>query len=239
MNCKTHPSRPSVYNCESCGAPICESCYDVFELPDTHEHVCSDCFKEEVRKEIGEVNALKSMVKREFIFIVIGLVIGLAAGLYFLISWIHTDLKYAAIPLMVFLPFIFGSLMTIIKKIKNQYMDSRDTGGDASALGANIFILILTIVLNLVLSPITTLVRFFQRIGDMRQLNTIMQNDERLIVAIDQYIAESLQPSMVEASANGTAGDVELSLDAILAAGGGSEAALCDNGEILRTVRRR
>lgn len=238
MNCNTHTSRPAVYECDACGQPICESCYNTFELPNG-AHVCSNCYKEAVRDEIAEVSALKGMVKREFIFIIIGLIVGLGIGLYCLISWLGTELQFAAIPLMIFLPFVFGSLMTIIKKIRNQYSEERDTSGGDTSMGYNFAMLIMIILINLLLAPIMTIIRFCQRIGDMKKLDRIAQNDQTLLVNIDEYIAQSNQPSTVAASANGDAADVEISLESILAAGGGSDAALCDNGEILRTVRTR
>jgi len=234
MNCTTHTSRPAVYECDNCGQPICESCYNTFELPNG-AHVCSNCYKEAVREEIAEVNSLKGMVKREFIFIIIGMIVGLGIGLYLLIGSLASGaIEYGFIPLTIYLPFVFGSLMTIIKKIKNEYSDARVEGDDTNWIS-----LIMIIIVNLLIAPIMTLMIFFQRIGDMKKLNRIAQNDQTLLVNIDEYIAQSNQPSTVAASANGDAADVEISLDAILAAGGGSDAALCDNGEILRTVRTR
>lgn len=235
MNCSSHSSRPAVYECDNCGQPICESCYNTFELPNG-AHVCSNCYKEAVRDEIAEVNSLKGMVKREFIFIIVGLIVGLGIGLYFLIGALASDsgMRLEFIPLVIYLPFLFGSLMTIIKKIKNEYSDARVEGDDTNWIS-----LIMIIIVNLLIAPIMTIMRFCQRIGDMRKLNRIAQNDQTLLVNIDEYLAQSNRPSTVAASANGEAADEEISLDSILAAGGGSEAALCDNGEILRTVRTR
>lgn len=238
MNCNAHTSHPTVYECDACGQPICESCYNTFELPNG-AHVCSECYKKAVREEIADVGVLKGMVIREFIFIIIGLIVGLGIGLYCLINWLGTELQFAAILLMIFLPFVFGSLMTIIKKIKNQYSEKRDTSGGDTSMGYNFAMLMMLILTNLLLAPIMTIIRFCQRIGDVKNLNRIVQNDQTLLVNIDEYISQSNQPSTVVASANGDAADVEISLESILAAGGGSDAALCDNGEILRTVRTR
>lgn len=238
MNCSTHESRPAVYECDNCGQPICQSCYNTFELPNG-AHVCSNCAKEAIREEIAEVDSLKSMVKREFVFIILGFIVGLGVGIYALINLLGGDWTGLAVAIMIFAPFVFGSLLTIIKKIKNQYMEERDTSGSDVSTGSNIATLLMLIVINILLAPIITIVRFIQRIGDMRQLNNIAQNDQSVLLNIDEYIAQSLKPSNVAASANGEVEDVEISLESILAAGGGSEAALCDNGEILRTVRTR
>lgn len=89
----------------------------------------------------------------------------------------------------------------------------------------------------LLVTPIITIYRFVVRIKDKNRLNVILANDQQLLTAIDNFIAETLKPSAVEQAAAG--GDVEISLDAILASSAGSDAALCDNGEILRTIRTR
>lgn len=240
MNCSTHSNRPAVYECDNCGKPICKACYDDFDLPDERVHLCSDCYTEYYRSELAEVIALKGMVKREFIFIIIGMVLGLILGIYFAVQiFALEDMVALGVILIVYLPFIGGSLMTIIKRIRNQYLENRDTSGDSTSMGFNFAIIFLTALINILIAPITTIVRLIQRIGDMRQLNRIEQSGYNLINAVEQYIANSLKPSTVEQSAEGGSADVEISLDAILASGSGSEAALCDNGEILRTIRTR
>lgn len=235
MNCTTHSNRPAVYECDRCGKPICESCYNDFDIASEGEHLCSECYKNAVRDEIAEVKSLKGMVIREFVFIIIGLLVGLVLGLDICFGFgIISDEPTGMVVAPIYLPFIFGSLLTIIKKIKNEYSEQRVEGDDT-----NWITLIFVIIINLLLAPIMTIVRFFQRIGDMRKINRIAVQDEALLVTIDDYIARSLQPSAVAASSEGSAEDVEISLDAILASGAGSDAALCDNGEILRTVRAR
>ena len=229
MNCVTHEKRPAVANCDCCGDPICESCYNDFALPDDEGHLCAECYKEELRSEAAEASALKQMVKKELIFIIIGLIVGLAIGIYLAVAY-----GTVGIVALVFLPFIFGSLLTIIKKIKNEYAEERTEGDDT-----NWITLIFVIIFNLALSPVTTIVLFFQRISDIKKLNEIFAQDIKAVSLIDQYIDSSLQPSAVESAAEGTGGDVEISLESILSSGMGSDAALCDNGEILRTVRLR
>lgn len=240
MNCTTHNNRPAVYECDRCGKPICESCYNDFDIASEEEHLCSECYKNAVRDEIAEVKSLKGMVIREFVFIIIGLIVGLVLGLDICFGFgIVMDEPTGMVVAPIFLPFVFGSLLTIIKKIKNSYMENRDTSGDDTSMGYNFAMIIFAIVLNVIAAPVMTTIRFFQRIGDMRKINRIAEQDEALLVTIDDYIARSLQPSAVAASSEGSAEDVEISLDAILASGAGSDAALCDNGEILRTVRAR
>lgn len=235
MNCSQHPQRPAVYKCDNCGEPICQSCYDDFEMPDNGGHLCANCYKEELRHEAAEAKALKGMVTREFVFIIIGLLVGLFFGLDIMFGFgVITDVPTHNPVGLIFLPFIFGSLLTIIKKIKNEYVEQRDEGSDT-----NWITLIFVIIINLLFSPIMTIMRFFQRIGDMRNLNRIYAQDVNAIIIIDNYLARSLQPSAVAAVAGGESEDVEISLESILASGAGSDKALCDNGEILRTVRTR
>lgn len=241
MNCTTHNNRPAVAECDRCGKPICESCYNDFHIQnEDDEHLCAECYKNAIRDEIAEVKSLKGMVIREFVFIIIGLIVGLVLGLDICFGFgIVMDEPTGMVVAPIFLPFVFGSLLTIIKKIKNSYMENRDTSGDDTSMGYNFAMIIFAIVLNVIAAPVMTTIRFFQRIGDMRKINRIAEQDEGLLVTIDDYIARSLQPSAVAASSEGSANDVEISLDAILASGAGSDAALCDNGEILRTVRTR
>ena len=73
----------------------------------------------------------------------------------------------------------------------------------------------------------------------MVRLNRIMQADSAFLVRVDEYIAQSLQPTMVEAAAAGGVGadlGQEISLDDIL---GDSGVQIADNGEVLRQVRTR
>lgn len=236
MNCSTHTNRPAVYKCDYCGKPICEACYNDFDIPDEGVHLCADCYKEYIRKDAAEAHSLKGMVVREFVFIIIGLIVGLILGLDICFGFgITTDEPTGIIIAPIYLPFIIGSLLTIIKKIKYSYENSREEGDDT-----NWVTLIFIIIFQLLIAPITTIVRFFQRIGDMRKLNRIERQDMEFLATVERYIEESLKPSYVEQSASGGAsGDVEISLDAILASSAGSDAALCDNGEILRTIRTR
>lgn len=241
MNCATHSNRPAVAVCDHCGKPICERCYNDFCIQNANdEHLCPECFKREIREEIAEVRELKGMITREFVFIIIGLIVGLVFGLDIYFGFgITTNEPTHIIVAPIFLPFIFGSLLTIIKKIKNSYMEVRDTSGDDTSTGYNIAMIIIVIAINLVIAPIVTITRFFQRLSDMRKLNRIATQDENSLITIEEYIARSLQPSAVAASSEGRSDDVEISLDSILASNIGSDAALCENGEILRNVRER
>lgn len=239
MNCTTHTNRPAVYKCDNCGKPICQACYDDFDINDDDEgkiHLCAECYKEYIRKDAAEAHSLKGMVIREFVFIIIGLIVGLVIGLDLCFGFgIITDEATNIIIFPIYMPFIIGSLITIIKKIKYSYEEARVEGDDT-----NWVTLIFIILLQIFIAPITTIVRFVQRIIDMRKLNRIERQDYAYLATVERYIAESLRPSAVEQSASGgAAGDVEISLDAILGSNAGSDAALCDNGEILRTIRTR
>ena len=71
------------------------------------------------------------MVTREFVFITIGLLVGLFFGLDIMFGFgVITDVPTHNPVGLIFLPFIIGSLLTIIKKIKNEYVEQRDEGSD-------------------------------------------------------------------------------------------------------------
>lgn len=220
MNCQMHPSSLAANKCAECNQAICQNCYKIFETPNG-AHLCASCFRKAVKAEMAEVSTLKGMVKREFIFIVIGLIVGFGVGLYLLFG---AGLGLQSFWILIYLPFVFGSLMTIIKKIKNQFLEGRDVSGGDYAIGANFLTLGMAIFSNLFLAPITTGARFCQRIGDMKKLDRIAQNDQTLLAYVDEYIAKSNQSSVVEPS---------FTVD------GSSKATACDNGETLRTVRMR
>lgn len=243
MNCVTHTKSPAVAQCDECGRPICQLCYDSFELPNDEGHLCADCFKKEVNEEISEVNSLISMTKREIGFIIFGFFAGLIGAIVLLFIFLFNPMKDPSFsqpnPLMylliLYMPFALGSLMTVLKRIFRVFKATND-GSEDSWIYALIFAIIAGWAMLLV-TPIITIYRFVVRIKDKKRLNVILGNDQHLLTAIDNFIAESLKPSIVEQSAAG--GDVEISLDAILASSAGSDAALCDNGEILRTIRLR
>lgn len=249
MNCATHTNSPAVARCDACGKPICQTCYDSFDLPNNEGHLCADCYKKEVRSEISEVNSLVGMTKREIGFIVFGFIFGFIIDilLFFvglnklgiadvepMINLVKEGGFVYLIPL-VYIPFALGSLMTVLKRVVRVFRASND-GEENSWIWALVIALIAGWFMLLV-TPIITIYRFAVRIKDKNRLNVILANDQRLLTAIDNFLAESLKPSYVEQAAAG--GDVEISLDAILASSSGSDAALCDNGEILRTIRSR
>ena len=238
MSCVTHEKRDAVYQCDKCGAPICRQCYDDFALnegEDDETHLCSECYKEAVRSEIAEVRSLKGMVIREFVFIIIGLIVGLILGLDICFGFgIIMDEPTGMFIAIIYLPFIVGSLLTICKKVYYKHQEAR-YNGDSSPWITPLF----NIIIYLLIAPITTIGRFIQRIIDMVRLNRIMQADSAFLVRVDEYIAQSLQPTMVEAAAAGGVGadlGQEISLDDIL---GDSGVQIADNGEVLRQVRTR
>ncbi len=251
VNCATHPKVEAVAKCAKCGKPICPTCYDAFELPNNGGHVCADCYKKAVRSEISEIDSLKKMTKREIGFIIFGFVFGFIVDILLFFVGLNrigiADVEpllnlmkaspeglFYLIPL-VYIPFALGSLMTVLKRVFRVFRATND-GSEDSWIWALVFAIIAGWFMLLV-TPIITIYRFVVRIKDKNRLNVILANDQQLLTAIDNFIAETLKPSAVEQAAAG--GDVEISLDAILASSAGSDAALCDNGEILRTIRTR
>ncbi len=238
MSCITHEKRDDVYQCDRCGAPICRQCYDDFALNEGEEdetHLCSECYKEAVRSEIAEIRSLKGMVIREFVFIIIGLIVGLVLGLDICFGFgIIMDEPTGMFIAVIYLPFIVGSLLTICKKVYYKHQEARDSGDSSPWITT-----LINIIIYLAIAPITTIGRFIQRIVDMVRLNRIMRADSEFLARIDEYIAQTLQPTMVEiAAAGGVGSDLgqEISLDDIL---GDSGVQIADNGEVLRRVRTR
>lgn len=227
MNCSIHHSREAEYRCERCGTPICESCYDTNKM-----HYCPKCFRKAVADEAKEAEGVIKVVKKELKFIYAGLIVGAIASIALLISlFVQYGVEGLAMGAFwaFFIPFICGSLGTLLKRLFRGLKGSGDDGW---------WLAIIMVMVEIAIAPITTIRRIIIRKKDIRRATEIYNDDMSGLPLIDQYIANANTPSAVEMSANG-AGDVEISLDAILASGVGSDAALCANGEILRTIRER
>ena len=73
MNCSTHKNKPAVGTCDACGAGLCQSCYEDFDIASTGEHLCPNCYRAVIVDEIEQVKPIRGMVIRELIIMIIGM----------------------------------------------------------------------------------------------------------------------------------------------------------------------
>lgn len=240
--CVSHKGLPAVYECDKCGAPICDSCYDAFTLEDEGEefHFCADCYKGFIAAEAEEAVSLKKMIVREFIGIAFGMVIGFILGLAL---GMDTNVLALQILLPILGTFVGGSFVTIVKKIYNSYQLNKDTSGGDSSWVFNLFTALFICAGYIIISPFTTIYRIVVRVQDRRALDEMLAQVAQVTNAVDEFVqrvaeaaAAAVAGSMaLEAAASGADAGVEISLDDI--AGEGFE--IAENGEFLRKVRYR
>lgn len=219
MNCGTHSSNPAVYKCDNCGEPICKSCYNVFETPNG-DHWCLDCYREALEDESDIVVQLKHMVKKEIILIIIGLVVGIIIDLCSILSTLEKGIHPYLFFLSIYLPFITGSFVTIIRKIKYTYLANHDVSEyylqkDTSF---NAGLLVALIIFYIIFSPIVTIVRLFQRIGDSKKLKHMDEFYQMLLDYIDDFADNEYE--------------TEMNIDA-------TNETLCENSDVLRAIIKR
>lgn len=248
MECSIHHNREATHKCAHCGAPICDSCYESNKL-----HYCPKCLKKAIQEEAREAESVLNQTKKETKNIKIGLIFGLIVAVIFsAILLIKPDLLdpslsggvpwYICIVLLIWVPSVFGSFLTLCKSVWRTIKRTKDLSEDDSDGAGGIIRLIIVIykiVFCILFAPIVTIHRLRVRKKDIAQVTQIYNDDIAAIPLVERYIANANQPSAVEQAASGEAGDVEISLESILASGVGSDAALCSNGEILRTVKNR
>ena len=81
MACYHHPSQQAVAQCSQCGKGICRDCYDSYGAGmGAGKALCFDCTEEMVKEHAADVDAFRSKVKRERIFMIVGAVIGVFVG---------------------------------------------------------------------------------------------------------------------------------------------------------------
>ena len=189
MNCSTHKNKPAVGTCDACGAGLCQSCYEDFDIASTGEHLCPNCYRAVIVDEIEQVKPIRGMVIRELIIMIIGMIAGLVIGLdmYFGFGILFDEGTY--IPVFpLYLPFVGGSLISIVKKIIYFYRDNKDSSGADDAVGNNVLTILIAVVMNVLIAPIMTTIRLIQRISDVVKVNAIMKEGNTLLSLMEKYL---------------------------------------------------
>lgn len=235
--CATHKNLNAVAECDKCGAPICEICYDNFDLTDDGEtyHFCADCYKEFMVAEREEADDLKKMVRKEFIGIIAGMVIGLILAILFILDVMNGQASPVLAVVGVYAMFLGGSFITIAKKIKHMYDENRSNDGSV-----NFFIIVMYIVIGIMISPIVTIARIVLRIIDYKKLNGIITANVELVNTFDNAVRESITQTMnIGVVANMAdaleSGGEEINIDLSLSDG----ITIGAHGEVLRAIRTR
>lgn len=235
VKCETHKHLDAVEQCDKCGAPICEICYDNFTLEDDDDeddgtyHFCADCYKEFARAEGDECKDLKRMVIREFVGIFVGMAIGLILSIIFILDITNNNAHPALAAVGIYAMFLGGSFITIAKKLRNAYSEER-----TNDTTTNIIVIIFGIIFGVMISPIVTIYRIVARIIDYKNLNKIQAQNDQLLQLIDEFIAQTLSVVAGMDDAIESGGE-EVNIDFSLNEG----TTIGENGEILRAIRTR
>ena len=160
--CYHHPSRQAVAKCARCGKGVCEDCHDSYGAGDGNT-LCFDCTEAMVEEHVAEIWAFRQKVKKERIFMIIGMVIG---ACFFIEAGVVGVVLGAGIG---------GSLWTIIKTIGSVFFKEEQ--------GTVIAVMMFTIIF----SPIITIVRFFKRFNQIKQCNEIIAHDARILQEMRDY----------------------------------------------------
>ncbi len=82
--CYYHPDEPAVAKCARCGKYICKDCFDNYGVNDEQyqgQALCYDCCKQLVAENVENLKRNKSKIMVQFVFSLIGIVIGFIAGI--------------------------------------------------------------------------------------------------------------------------------------------------------------
>lgn len=173
--CMNHPNVDADNTCASCHEPICSDC----SVPlNDGKFLCPNCLRNEIRNEIDEATYTQSTVKKELIFILIGLVFGFV--LVFA-SGINTEFIYVKM-----IPWVFASLFSIVRKIINFYKSTAEVArGDSEfRLGTTLIVSLFYIMI----SPLYTLYRVIKRLLHYRKLQGIINTDQQTLNDINNYL---------------------------------------------------
>ena len=103
-------SRQAVARCSKCGKALCQECAETFKSR-TGAILCGDCKKSEVQETYALLQLKKGAIRKEFILILVGLVLGIAAT----IVLANADPSFGMFG--IWLPFVGASFGTAKKFI--------------------------------------------------------------------------------------------------------------------------
>ncbi|MDD3219577.1 MAG: zinc-ribbon domain-containing protein [Lachnospiraceae bacterium] len=113
--CTYHETEPAVTNCARCGAPLCEDCAESYGFTDgkyAGQILCYDCTSQIVQEDIDRLNNNYSSIKQQFMFFMIGVIVG---GLFGLAMGIENGILSALVDFLI-MAAIGGSFATFIKR---------------------------------------------------------------------------------------------------------------------------
>jgi len=226
MACRYHRNREETHRCGRCGCSLCGECKTSIE----NVTFCPHCLREEVVAEQHEALEVKKRIKRELIFILLGLLFGIA-----IVFSMSDGFKEMDNPLYFIAPFVFASLIAIVRRI------GRVTASVASDrrnwnFGGLIFMLIFIGVV-IIASPIIFVYRVFTRIRDYRNMSKIYNGDEELLRSIDAYVSHAeTSPRDGEPSLSLSGEDEEFVVNFERQA---NNFMVNNNGEVIRDARYR
>ncbi len=82
--CYYHKDEPAVAKCARCGKYICQDCFDNYGVTSgdyAGQALCYDCCQKLVEDNVADLTKNKNKIKLQFIFSIIGMVVGLIGGI--------------------------------------------------------------------------------------------------------------------------------------------------------------
>lgn len=148
-SCHFHPGEPAVKRCAKCGKPICQDCFDNYQVADgTYKGraLCYDCCQELVADNVAQLTANMKTIKFQFILSLIGIgigfIFGFAAGIQeSFFGALFAGLLYGCIG-GVFLSAVKAYFVAIWEALKLCF------SGEGGWIAAIIFLLIRSIVIG-------------------------------------------------------------------------------------------
>jgi len=187
MVCYHHSSQQAVAQCGKCGKGICKDCFDMYGV-DTGEYagraLCYDCTVEEVEDNVELVTMLRKIVKTEFAFIIIGVVIGAVLGGAIMAS------GNAGVGTIIMGVVIFGLLggcgWAVLKAFGLMISGGGDLGssGNMGGLGK-----IFKGFAMVIAAPFRTIFKIVSRSRQIKEMNAIVASDSLAIEEMNAYFA--------------------------------------------------
>ena len=233
--CLFHRYRSGEYICSHCGASVCGHCaYPLTYESGEERTLCTQCAQRYYLDSLTEAIEVNQRLKRELQFMMLGFLFGCL-------------LFASGMSLGILMPFVFGSLITIARKV---YFFAKDAGfltdmknsakeGSAGGFLIPLIILLLIIGIILILSPIIFIYRVVVRLKDLKKINQIIQKIHEDVAVlqglIDNARAESVDGGVNVSALEGTGEDEAFNY----AVSGMAQFSTSNTGEIIRRIDRR
>jgi len=187
MICYHHPSQQAAAQCGKCGKGICKDCCDMYGV-NAGEYagktLCYDCTINEVEENVDRVTMLRKIVKTEFVFIIVGVVIGAILGGCIMGA---SDPGIGTIIMGIILFGLLGGCGWAVLKGFGLMVSG---GGDLGARGnMGGFGKIIRGFGMIIAAPFRTIFKIVNRLRQIKEMNEIVASDSLAVDEMKAYFA--------------------------------------------------